>query len=335
MSGSVAVVGGGSWGTALALHAARAGRSVRLWVHDAALERSMREGRENRTYLPGHPLPENLETSADLQEVLQGEGTAVLVVPSHHLREVVRRGARALAGGRPLVVATKGIEEGTLRRMSELVAEECGVPARRIATLSGPSFAQEVAAGHPTAVVIGAVDAALGARMQREWSAGNLRAYRNPDQLGVELGGALKNVVAIAAGIVDGLGLGSNTRAALLTRGLHEITRLAVALGARRPTMAGLAGMGDLVLTCTGGLSRNRQVGIELGRGRPLRQILAEMKMVAEGVRTCSGAVQLARRAGVEMPIADRMEAILFSGASPEAAIRELLSRSPKEETRL
>jgi glycerol-3-phosphate dehydrogenase (NAD(P)+) len=335
MSRPLAVIGGGSWGTALALHAARAGHDVRLWIHDPDLEAAVRAERVNRTYLPAHVVPDRVVTSSRLETALEGTGTALLAVPSHHLRAVVREAGAHLARRDAALVATKGIENGTLQRMSEVVASEGGLPAGRIASLSGPSFAEEVAAGHPTAVVIGARDEDLGARLVEEWSAGNLRIYRNRDQVGVELGGALKNVVAIAAGIVDGLGHGSNTLAALLTRGLHEITRLAVALGAERETLAGLAGMGDLVLTCTGSLSRNRGLGRELARGRRLDEVLAGTRMVAEGVRTCRAAVELARRSGVEMPIAAKVHAVLFEGASPREAIRDLLGRAPKEETAL
>jgi len=329
------VVGGGSWGTALAIHAARVGGPVRLWVHDPLLAGAIREGRVNLPYLPGHRLPEGVGVDTDLHRSVAGAGMLLLAVPSHHLREVVRSLTPHLDPDVDVLIGTKGIENETLLRMSEVVHEESGVPARRLGVLSGPSFAAEVAAGHPTAIVVAAIDAGAGDRMQRALSHSNLRLYRNPDVIGVEIGGALKNVVAIAAGILEGLGYGANTAAALLTRGLHEMTRLAVALGGQRETLAGLAGMGDLVLTCGGQLSRNRQVGVALGRGEPLDLILAQMKMVAEGVRTSAAAVALAQRAGVEMPIAERVAAVLFRGLPPRDAIADLLARELKDETPL
>jgi glycerol-3-phosphate dehydrogenase (NAD(P)+) len=335
MSGALAVIGGGSWGTALARHAARGGREVRLWFHDAALEAAARGCRENPTYLPGKTFPSSLRTSADLEEVVGGADGVILAVPSHHLRGVVRACGERLQSAMPILIATKGLEADTLRRMSEVVREEVGGDGDRIAVLSGPSFAAEVAGGHPTAVVVAAGDESVARAVQRDLSHGNLRIYRNADLIGVEVGGALKNVVAIAAGILEGLGYGTNTAAALLTRGLHEITRLAVALGGERSTLAGLAGMGDLIVTCTGRLSRNRHVGVELGAGRPLDEILAGMKMVAEGVRTARGAVALARRERVELPIAERVAAVLFDGLAPREAVRDLLARDPKEEMRL
>jgi glycerol-3-phosphate dehydrogenase (NAD(P)+) len=330
-----AVIGAGSWGTALALHLARRGDGVRLWFHDAAREARVRSSRVNTTYLPGYRLPKNIRTTVSLEDALSGVSTVLLVVPSHHVRKVARRCAPWLDGKAAVVIASKGIENGSLLRMSQVVAEETDLPPARIASLSGPSFAREVAEGHPTTVVVGARSAALARRLQEELSHGSLRAYRNSDQIGVEMGGALKNVVALAAGILEGLGYGSNTGAALLTRGLHEITRLAVQMGSRRSTMAGLAGMGDLVLTCTGGLSRNRQVGLALGKGRTLQQVLAPMKMVAEGVKTSRSAHALARREGVEMPIVDQVYGILFRRRSPRRAIRDLLERELKSETRL
>lgn len=333
MSARLAVIGGGSWGTALARHACLAGLPVRLWVHDPELGAAMRDTRDNATYLPGHRLPDGIAVSSDLAEVVPGADALLLAVPSHHLREVARACAGGLGRDAPLLVATKGIEQETLLRMSQVVAAETGRPSERVATLSGPSFAREVAEGHPTTVVVGCADEDLGRWFQRRLNARNLRIYRNRDQIGVELGGALKNVVALAAGILEGLGFGTNTAAALLTRGLHEITRLAVTLGGERATLAGLAGMGDLVLTCTGRLSRNRSVGVELGRGRSLDEVLSGMKMVAEGVRTARAALGLARRAEVEMPITERVNSILFEGMSPRDAVQDLLSRALKDET--
>ena len=336
MSSRLTVIGGGSWGTALALHVARRPAPVRLWVHDPDLERRLRRTRRNAVYLPGHRLPREVQTTSDLAEAVDGADTIVIAVPSHHLRRVLRACARRIHKNASLLVATKGIENRSLLRMSEVAAAATGISAARIASLSGPSFAQEVARGLPTTVVVASRGRAdLGRRLQSELSHGNLRIYRNSDQVGVELGAALKNVVALAAGILDGLGYGNNTSAALLTRGLHEITRLSVAMGGRRATLAGLAGMGDLVLTCTGGLSRNRHVGVELGRGRPLAAILDEMKMVAEGVRTSRSARALARREGVEMPIVDEVHAILFRGRAPGDAVRRLLARELKDESAL
>ena len=333
MSAALAVVGGGSWGTALARHAALAGLPVSLWIHDPDLCAAVRSERVNTTYLPGHPIPESLLVSSEIGEVVAGAGAVLLVVPSHHLRAVTRSLAAHVRENAPVLVATKGLEEETLLRMSQVVAQEAGIAPARVATLSGPSFAREVADGHPTTVVVASEDERLGERFQAQLSARNLRIYTNRDQVGVELGGALKNVVAVAAGILEGLGHGTNTAAALLTRGLHEVTRLAVTMGGQRATMAGLAGMGDLVLTCTGKLSRNRAVGVELGRGRPLAEILSGMKMVAEGVRTTRAAAALARRVEVEMPITERVNSILFEAMPPGEALQDLLSRTLKDET--
>ena len=335
MSKPLAIVGGGSWGTALALHAARRWETVRLWIHDPELERSVRRERVNATYLPGHRLPENVVTSAAVPEVVEGAGTILFAVPSHHLRGVVQQAASGIPAEAAVLVATKGLEVETLLRMSEVVASAARLPVTRIAVLSGPSFAVELAAGHPTAVVVATEEEALARRLQGELSFGSLRIYRNADRIGVELGGALKNVIALAAGILEGLGYGSNTAAALLTRGLHEMTRLAVSLGGERATLAGLAGIGDLVLTCTGKLSRNRAVGVEVGRGRRLEEVLGGMKMVAEGVRAAAGAVGLARRQGVETPIAERVHAILFEAVPPREAVGDLLARELKDERTL
>ena len=334
MSGHVAVVGGGSWGTALALHASRS-FPVRLWIHDPELERSVRDTRANSVYLPGHSLPEAIRTTSDLGEAVGDARTTLVAVPSHHLRSVLRVAGGSMGRAGMILVATKGIENGSLLRMSQVVAAETGLAPAKIASLSGPSFAQEVAEGHPTTVVVAAQDDDLGRRLQKELSFGNLRIYRNTDQIGVELGGALKNVVALASGILDGLGYGANTAAALLTRGLHEMTRLGVAMGAERTTLAGLAGLGDLVLTCNGRLSRNRRVGVQIGQGRPVEKVLSGMRMVAEGVRTARAAAELARREGVEMPIAEHVHAVLFEQMPPRDAIQDLLTRALKDERQL
>jgi glycerol-3-phosphate dehydrogenase (NAD(P)+) len=335
MSGArarIAVVGGGSWGTALAIHLARAGRSVRLWVHDRERAREMAGVRENRTYLPGFPVPDEVEIGSDLEDAVAGADPILWVVPAGVLGEVAARAAPSLAAKARSVSATKGIEPGSGRRMSEVLEGALGSRGGGVAVLSGPNFAREVARGDPTASVLAARDASLAEEIQEEISAGSFRLYANRDVVGVELGGALKNVIALAAGMVEGLGFGSNTAAALMTRGLSEITRLGVACGGSPATFAGLAGMGDLVLTCTGSLSRNRTVGVRLGRGERLAEILAGMKMVAEGVPTAAAALVLAGRHGVEMPITESVAAILSGTASPREAVAALLRRPLKAE---
>jgi glycerol-3-phosphate dehydrogenase (NAD(P)+) len=324
------VLGGGSWGTALAAHFTRAGHDTRLWLRDEAQAREIAARRENRRYLPGLPLPEALQVTADLDRALEGAEVVTVALPSTACREGYRLLARKADAGAVLVSATKGLDMGTLQRMSEVAREEA--PAHAVAVVSGPSFAAEVMAGQPTAVVVASPDLAVAERVQRALSTPRLRAYSSDDVTGVELAGALKNVIAIAAGILDGLGLGHNTLAALITRGLAEIARLSVACGARADTLAGLAGLGDLVLTCTGALSRNRHVGQALGRGLTLEQALAETGMVAEGVRTTPAACALAGRHGVEMPIAAQMRAVLQDGKPPREALEELMLRSLKRE---
>jgi glycerol-3-phosphate dehydrogenase (NAD(P)+) len=293
--------------------------------------------RINETFLPGRHIPDSVTASNDLAATLQGAGIVVSVMPSQHCRALFEHMRPLLRSNTLIVSATKGLEEGSLQRMTEVIAQVLrqdngSVPP--IGALSGPSFAQEVARGDPTAITIASHDAELLRTVQLEFSDSSFRIYTNSDVVGVELGGALKNIVAIAAGISDGLGFGHNSVAALITRGLAEMTRLVVACGGRTDTMAGLAGLGDLVLTCTGGLSRNRSVGVELGRGHKLTDIIAGMHgMVAEGVFTTSAAVGLARTRGVEMPITEQMHAILHDGKSPREAIQELMSRSGKSET--
>ena len=272
-----------------------------------------------------------MELTDQIGEALEDSDIVLLVIPSQHLRAVFRTSTAYLNPSMLFVSATKGIETTTLVRMSEVVRNECPFPAR-IATLSGPTFAQEIAKGEPAALVIASPDHELAATVQSAFSGPTLRLYTNSDQIGVELGGALKNVIAIGAGICQGLGLGNNTIAALITRGLAEITRLAIAAGSEAKTLAGLAGLGDLVLTCTGELSRNRRVGIELGRGRSLREILASTSMVAEGVETTFAAVDLANSYQVEMPITSQMYAVLRQGKSPDAAIRDLMDRALRSE---
>ena len=331
----IAILGGGSWGTALAivLTRSRQPHSIALWVRGAGLAQTMREERVNAVYLPGFELPPAVEITSDLSVALEGAEIVLGVMPSGHAREVYSAALPFLDPRMMFVSATKGLDTGTLERMTQVLAGICRPKfAARVAALSGPSFAREVARGDPTAIVVASEDTALAECIQEDLSGSTLRLYTNTDVGGVELGGAVKNVVAIAAGVCEGLGFGHNTAAALITRGLAEITRLSCALGARRETLTGLAGMGDLVLTCTSGLSRNRSVGVALGRGERLEDILASTRMVAEGVRTTAATVELARHAGLEMPITEQMYAVLYQGRAPRDAIRELMERRLKQE---
>jgi len=335
----IAVIGAGAWGTGLAVVTGRRGdHEVRLWALEKEVCQAIAQSRTNSVFLAGCPLPDSVRATNDFQSALAGAEVVVSVMPSHHCRRTFEHMAQWLQPQMLFVSATKGIENDTLLRMSEVIEEVvsrfCGFPPK-VAALSGPSFAQEVAQGRPTAVTVAAAEASLAARVQKEFSDPSFRIYMNDDMVGVELGGALKNVIAIAAGVCGGLGLGHNTVAALITRGLAEITRLAVACGAQPQTMAGLAGMGDLVLTCTGGLSRNRSVGTALGQGQQLKQIIEGMHgTVAEGVLTTNAALGLARKHGVEMPITEQMHAILHEAKSPHDAIRELMTRPGKAEDR-
>jgi glycerol-3-phosphate dehydrogenase (NAD(P)+) len=332
----IAVMGGGAWGTALALSLARrGGHSLILWTHSPTLAAAIRDSRENTTFLPGFLVPREIELTSDAAEALRSAEIVVSVMPSHHVRTSYELFAPYLNAGQLLVSATKGIEDHTYLRMSEVISDLLARFGLGLSSgvLSGPSFAREVAAGSPTAITIASNEAALAARVQRDFSSATLRLYTNEDVAGVELGGALKNVIAIAAGVAAGLGLGHNSLAALITRGIAEVTRLAVACGGRRETLAGLSGLGDLVLTCTGSLSRNRWVGEELGKGRQLQEVLAGLDgKVAEGVRTTSAALGLAQRHGVEMPITEQMAAILDGGKSPVQAMQELMSRPGRDE---
>ncbi len=327
----IAVIGSGSWGTALAVHLASVGHDVRLWGRDAALVAEMTARRANPVYLPNIVFPAALTPVAGMDAALAGASIAVVAVPSHGLRGVARLMAGAMEAGCVVVSAAKGIEAGTLVRMSEVLSAELPA-AGDVAVLSGPSFALELAQGLPTAVVIASPDEASVQRLQREFRSPALRLYGTADVAGAEIGGALKHTIAIAAGVVEGLRLGHNALAALVTRGLAEQTRLAVALGGHRETLAGLAGLGDLVLTCTGSLSRNRHVGSELARGRALADVLASTKMVAEGVRTTEAALALGERHGVELPIAAQMADVLAGRKDPPTAIRELMGRRQKSE---
>jgi glycerol-3-phosphate dehydrogenase (NAD(P)+) len=333
----ISVIGAGAWGTATAIVLGRKGtHHVRLWAHENEVCESIASRRVNELFLPGRQIPDSVTATTDLSDALVGAQIVVSVMPSQHCRKLFGRMRPFIPAQAVIVTATKGLEEGSLQRMSEVIAgvfNHDGGLAPPIGALSGPSFAQEVARGDPTAITIASRDAALLRTVQQEFSDPSFRVYTNSDVIGVELGGALKNIVAIAAGICDGLGLGHNSVAALITRGLAEMTRLVVACGGRAETMAGLAGLGDLVLTCTGGLSRNRSVGVELGRGKKLPEIIAGMHgMVAEGVFTTNAAVGLAHAHKVEMPITEQMHAILHDGKSPKEAIQELMTRSGKSE---
>lgn len=327
-----AVIGAGSWGTALAIHLARAGVDTTLKARRPEAAETLRRDRENAAYLPGCPFPELLSVTADLADALAGRSLVLFVAPAQSSREIFRRAAPLLAPGADRVIASKGIEEGSGLRLDEVMAQESSRGAGACVILSGPSFAEEVGRGQPTAIVAASGDEEAARRVQELVAHGALRVYRNGDPIGVALGGALKNVMALATGIAEGIGLGLNTRAALLTRGLAEMTRLGVAAGGRAATFAGLAGIGDLVLTCTGGLSRNRSLGIEIGRGRRLAEILAERRTVAEGVATTRAALALAARHGVDLPIAAQVREVLEGGRAPAEAVQDLLARPLKEE---
>jgi glycerol-3-phosphate dehydrogenase (NAD(P)+) len=327
----IAVFGAGSWGTALAVHFARIGHDVRLWGRDGQFVEQISSEKANRRYLPGVKFPDRLTATADADMALDGAGFVVFAVPSHGLRAVVRTAARFIPPDAVLVSATKGLEPGSLKRMSQVLADEAD-GARSIVALSGPSFAVEMAQGLPTVVVAASSHADAAARVQEQFRGAAFRLYASDDIAGVEIGGAMKNIIAIAAGVVEGLGLGHNSMAALITRGLAEISRLACAEGGRRDTLAGLSGLGDLVLTCTGDLSRNRYVGIELARGRTLQDILGGMRMVAEGVRTTGAALALGARHGIELPIAAQMAAVLENHRSPVEAVEALMGRRQRPE---
>jgi glycerol-3-phosphate dehydrogenase (NAD(P)+) len=328
---SIAVLGAGSWGTALAIHLARIGHDVRLWARDERLLESMRAKRVNDRYLDAIRLPDRLGLAAGIPAAVAGARVVLFAVPSHGLRAVVRQAAAAIPTGAVVVSATKGLEADSLRRMSQVIAEETG-PDRPLVVLSGPSFALEVAQGLPTVVVAASTDPDAARAVQDSFRSAAFRLYVTDDVPGVEIGGALKNVIAIAAGAVEGLGLGHNSMAALITRGLAEISRLACAEGGRRDTLAGLSGLGDLVLTCTGNLSRNRHVGIQLGQGRSLSEILSGMRMVAEGVRTTGAALALGAGHNLELPIAAEMSAVLDGRRSPREAVEALMGRRQRPE---
>jgi glycerol-3-phosphate dehydrogenase (NAD(P)+) len=330
---SVAVIGAGSWGTALSAALANMGHSVRLWAYESEVVELINQYRENRIFLPGTKLPENVTATRDLSSALKNPKFVLTVMPSHGCRSLYEQMLPYLRPEMILASATKGLEEHLLMRMSEVIRSVVGkrfVP--RLTVLSGPSFASEVVRGDPTAIVAASEDIFVAQSVQEEFSSRALRIYTSTDVIGVELGGAVKNVIAIAAGVIEGLGLGHNPKAALITRGLAEITRLACACGGRSETLAGLAGMGDLVLTCTGDLSRNRRVGFELGKGKKLHQIINSMNAVAEGGKTTGAAVALANRFGIEMPITQQVYRLLQDQISPKDAIRELMERTLKNE---
>jgi glycerol-3-phosphate dehydrogenase (NAD(P)+) len=327
---TLAIIGAGSWGTALSIVLAPKFERVRLWVHEQDLAVRMRWARENDVYLKGFKLPENVEIVTNLRDAVHQAGLVMGVMPTHHARGLYTRMLPHLEESMTFVSATKGIENGTLLRMSEVIAEV--TKSRKIAILSGPTFAREVASGEPAAVVVAASDLSIATQVQTAFSGPTLRLYSNQDPIGVEVGAALKNVIAIGAGVCKGLGLGNNTLAALITRGLAEISRLAVAMGGEPRTLAGLAGLGDLVLTCSGELSRNRHVGLELARGRTIADVTGSMPMVAEGVETCGAAVDLGAKFGVDLPIIQQMHAVLHRGKDPREALRDLMERTLKGE---
>ncbi len=332
------VLGAGSWGTALAVQLARSGVGVDLWARSSETAERLREQRMNEVYLPGVELPESLRVT-DRLDHLTGSDALLVVIPSHGFRAVVRDLMEVWPNDRAITIvsATKGVESESLARMSGVCAEEAEQAGHRLryAVLSGPTFATELAAGAPSAAVIASRDEGLAEQLREELSDWNLRLYSSRDVVGVELAGAAKNVVAIASGVVTGVGLGHNTTAALITRGLHEISRLGVVCGGDLQTFYGLAGLGDLVLTCTGGLSRNRSTGLELAAGKSLEQIQAETSMVAEGVRNSQAISRLAHHEGVEMPITEQMRQVIYENKEPELAVAELMMRERKAEAEL
>lgn len=330
---NLTIIGAGSWGTSLAIVLAPKFQHVRLWVYETDLAARMTASRENDVFLPGCPLAENIRIVTSLSDALDGAQLVLSVMPSHLVRTVYQQMAPFLNESMAFVSATKGLENGTLLRSSDVIHEVLKAHFQpRVAVISGPTFAREVAHFEPTALVVASHDESLSEMVQTAFSSSSFRLYTSPDPIGVEIGGSIKNVVAIGSGVLHGLGLGHNVTAALITRGLAEMTRLSVALGGEAHTLAGLAGLGDLVLTCTGDLSRNRQVGVELARGRKLDEIVSSMKMVAEGIKTTNAAVDLAWTCSVEMPIAQQMYQMLHFGVPPRDAIHQLMGRALKGE---
>lgn len=333
MSEHIAVIGAGAWGTALSLVLADNGHDVALWMHEGDLAGETQRTRENRVFLPGFPLPPSIRVTSSLEQAVRDRAVILSVVPSHVVRQVSLRFAPLLQDRAIIISASKGIENDTLMLLSDMFRDT--LPKQfhsRLAFLSGPSFAVEVARKMPTAVALASYNPGVGRTVQTLLSTPYFRVYTNPDVIGVELGGALKNVIAIAAGVLEGLGYGHNTVAALITRGLAEMARLGAAMGASPATFAGLAGMGDLVLTCTGGLSRNRTLGARIGKGEKLADIMKSMTAIAEGVKTTRAARDLARKYGVEMPIVEEVYAILYDGKDAGQAVRDLMARSLKAE---
>lgn len=329
----IGVVGGGSWGTALANLLAGQGRPIDFWVFEEEVREQIENRGENETFLPGCPLSENLRPSTDLEMVVTGKDLILIVVPSHVMREVSARMASFIPTGTVVVSASKGIENETLLTMSGILAETLPqLDRERLAVLSGPSFAKEVARGVPTVVTVACRNKEVARRVQEVFATPRFRVYASDDVIGVELGGSVKNVIALAAGVIDGLGLGLNTRAALITRGLTEMRRLGLRMGANPRTFTGSAGVGDLVLTCTGDLSRNHTVGKKIGQGMALSEILSEMRMVAEGVKTAKSVYSLSRKLDVEMPICHEVYRILYEDLSPSEALRRLMTRDLKDE---
>lgn len=333
MKSPIAIIGAGGWGTALAITMARDEREVRLWAYEPYLVETLIATRENPIYLPGARVPESVRVSNSMRDTLEGAHIVIIAVPSHVYRQVLSQAVPRLRGETVFVSATKGIENDTLMRMSEIVIDVAGRQfAPHVGVISGPTFAPEVARGEPTALVVASPEERIRFFLQAELSAPRFRLYTNADLIGVEIAAAVKNIIAIAAGVVEGLGLGSNATAALVTRGLVEITRLAVACGGKRETLSGLAGLGDLALTSYGSLSRNRRVGVALGQGKPIDEVLSNMRMVAEGVKTAKSTVALACRHNVEMPIVQKMYSVLYEGQTPQDAINDLMDRKLKEE---
>jgi glycerol-3-phosphate dehydrogenase (NAD(P)+) len=329
----IGVVGAGSWGTALADLLAKKGFAVDLWVFEPEVCRQIAEQRENTLFLPGVVLSENLRPSNDLTDVVAGKDLVLIVVPSHVMRQTTLQMVSCLGSETTVVTASKGIENKTQLTMSGVLHETLpGLDENHLAVLSGPSFAKEVAQDVPTLVTVASKNRKTATFVQQVFATPYFRVYTSEDVVGVELGGAVKNVIAIASGIIDGLGLGLNTRAALITRGLVEIQRLGLTLGGNPHTFAGLAGAGDLILTCTGSLSRNYTVGLKIGQGRTLDQILSEMHMVAEGVKTTRSVYNLSRRLGVDMPISHEIYHVLYDNQDPEKAVKRLMTRNLKEE---
>jgi glycerol-3-phosphate dehydrogenase (NAD(P)+) len=331
----IAIIGAGGWGTALAIVLARTRvqHRIALWVREPEVLQSLKSEGKNSAFLPGFTIPAETDITAEFSEALAGAELVVSAIPSAHVREIYSAMLPYLIPTMAFASATKGLETSTLLRMTEVIEQTVAAKfPPRVAAISGPSFAREVARGDPTAIVAASANGQLASELQQEFSGPTLRLYTNDDVVGVELGGAVKNVIAIAAGVSQGLGLGHNTIAALITRGLSEMMRLGSAMGARRETLAGLAGLGDLVLTCTGELSRNRSLGVALGQGKKLEEILKPMRTVAEGLSTTAAARSLGQKLGIEMPITEQMHAVLYEGRAPRDAIRELMERRLKAE---